>query len=63
MGLRIGGLRLEVAAVLIGVLDPLHVLVQFAGIECSREQVFQDNRARNADRLKVHHGSAQGAVG
>ena len=61
MNLSLGILTsdLEVAAVLVVIADPLGVFFEFGGVVGLGEQVFEEDRVRDADRLQVLHRGPQ----
>src|ERR1700692_3142377 len=51
----------EVAAVLVFIADAFGIFIQLGGVVGACEEIFQENRMRNADGPQVLHGIAQGS--
>ncbi len=52
---RVGGLRGEIAVVLVELLNALLVFFQLGGIVGLREQVLEEDRVRNPVRVQILH--------
>src|SRR5581483_5333448 len=61
-GFRICHVGLEVAAILVLGSNPLRVFFQLGGVVGLGEDVFQENRVRDADGPQVLHGGTQDAA-
>ena len=53
------GVHLEIAAVLVFIADAFGIFVQLGGVVGPGEDVFQEDRVRNADGPQVLHGVTQ----
>ena len=55
LGLRVADTRLEISTILVFGADPLGIFFELGGVVGSGEDVFEEDRVRNADRAQILH--------